>query len=109
MMITNYFTEVELHGAEIDQVTQLGIMLNSLSPNFIQFNSNCVMNKLIYLVSQLLNELQTFKSINRLGKQMASVNISDRLLSLRNQSVKKFVKRKVNILKRKVAKNNPKI
>ena len=51
MMITNYFTEAELHGAEIDQVIQVGIILNSLSPDFIQFNSNYTMNKLNYSVS----------------------------------------------------------
>ena len=51
MMMTNYFTEAELHGAEIDQVTQVGIILNSLSPDFIQFNSNYIMNKLNYSVS----------------------------------------------------------
>ena len=68
MMMTNYFTEAELHGAEIDQVTQVGIILNSLSPDFIQFNSNYIMNKLNYSVLQLLNELQTFESISRLGK-----------------------------------------
>ena len=78
MMMTNYFTEAELHGAEIDQVTQVGIILNSLSPDFIQFSSNYIMNKLNYSVSQLLNELQTFESISRLGKQMTSVNIADR-------------------------------
>ena len=68
MMMTNYFTEAELHGAEIDQVTQVGIILKFLSPDFIQFNSNYIMNKLNYSVSQLLNELQTFESISRLGK-----------------------------------------
>ena len=51
MMMTNYFTGAELHGAEIDQVTQVGIILNSLSPDFIQFNSNYIMNKLNYSVS----------------------------------------------------------
>ena len=51
MMMTNYFTEAELYGAEIDQVTQVGIILNFLSPDFIQFNSNYIMNKLNYLVS----------------------------------------------------------
>ena len=35
MMMTNYFTEAELHGAKIDQVTQVGIILNFLSPDFI--------------------------------------------------------------------------
>ena len=29
MMMTNYFIEAKLHGAEIDQVTQVGIILNS--------------------------------------------------------------------------------
>ena len=68
MMMKNYFTEAKLYGAEIDQVVQVGIKLNSLSPDIIQFISNYIMNKLNYLVSQLLNELQTFESINRLGK-----------------------------------------
>ena len=41
--------------------------------------------------------------------QMASVNISDRPLSSKNQSMKKFAKRKVSVPKRKVAKHNSKI
>ena len=40
---------------------------------------------------------------------MASVNISDRPSSLRNQSEKKFAKRKVNAPKRKVAQHNLRI
>ena len=35
MMMTNYFTEAELHRAEIDQVMQVGIIMNSLSLDFI--------------------------------------------------------------------------
>ena len=34
MMIKNYVTESELHRAEMDQVTQVGIILKSLSPDF---------------------------------------------------------------------------
>ena len=94
MMMTNYFTEAELHGAEIDQVTQVEIILNSLLPDFIKFNSNYIMNKLNYSVSQLLNELQTFESISRLGKQMASINIADRPSSSKNRAPKKFAKKK---------------
>ena len=67
------------------------------------------MNKLNYLVSQLLNELQTFESISKLGKQMASVNITDKPSSSRNRSVKKFAKRKVGAPKRKAAKHNRKV
>ena len=57
MIMTNYFTEAELYGAEIDQVMQVGIILNSLSPDFIQFYSNYIMNKLNYSVSHVLIEL----------------------------------------------------
>ena len=52
------------------------------------------MNKLNYSVSQLLNELQTFDSISRLGKKIASINISDRPSSLRSHTPKKFPKKK---------------
>ena len=34
MMMTNYFTKTELHGATIDEVTQEGIILNSFPPIF---------------------------------------------------------------------------
>ena len=57
MLMTNYFTEAELHRAQIDEVTQVGIFLNSLSTDFIQFTSNYTMNKLNYDLSQLLNKL----------------------------------------------------
>ena len=40
---------------------------------------------------------------------MASINISDRPSSSRNQSGKKFAKRKVNALKRKAVKYNLKL
>ena len=35
MKMTNYFTEAELYGALMDEVTQVGIILNSLSSDFI--------------------------------------------------------------------------
>ena len=81
MLMTNYFTEAELHGAQIDEVTQVGIILNSLSADFIQFTSNYIMNKLNYGLSQLLNELQTFESISRQGKMKGSANVADRASS----------------------------
>ena len=57
MMLTNYFTEAELHGGTIDEVSQVGMILNSMSNDFNQFTSNYIMNKLKYDLSQLLNEL----------------------------------------------------
>ena len=116
MMMTNYFTEAELHRAKIGQVTQVGIILNSLSLDFIQFNSNYIMNKLNYSVSQLLNELQTFESISRLGKQMASINIADRPNSSKGRTSRKFAKKKggrptkaENKIRKPVFKRNAKV
>ena len=56
----------------------MGIILNSPSSDFIQLTSNYIMNKLKYGLTQLLNELQTFESIQRLGKKLGSVNIADK-------------------------------
>ena len=38
--------EVEIHGVTIDERTQVSIILESLTPNFSQFTTNYVMNKL---------------------------------------------------------------
>ena len=104
MTMTNYFTKTELHGTEIDLVTQVGIILNFLSTEFIQFTFNYIMNKLNYNISQLLNELQIFKSISRLGKQIASVSTADKLLCSRKRLTKNFTKKKVRAAKPKAAK-----
>ena len=81
MIMTNYFTEAELHGGTIDEVSQVGMILISLSNDFIQFTSNYIMNKLKYDLSQLLNELQTFESISKLGKSMSSLNLTEKASS----------------------------
>ena len=85
MKMTNYFTEAELHGPQMDDITQVGIILNSLSSDFIQFTSNYIMNKLSYGLSQLLNELQTFESITRHGKNKGSANHGDKSSSPKSE------------------------
>ncbi|KAG6508746.1 hypothetical protein ZIOFF_034127 [Zingiber officinale] len=75
MQMTNYFSEAEMHGAVIDEGTQVSIILNSLSSDFIPFTSNYIMNKLNYGMTQLLNELQTFEVILGLVKNKAEANI----------------------------------
>ena len=81
MMMTNYFTEAELHCTTIDEVTQVGIILNSLLPDFFQFTSNYIMNKLNYRLTQLLNELQTFESISGIAKKKGATNVAERVSS----------------------------
>ena len=78
MKMTNYFTEAELRGAQMDEITQVGIILNSISSDFIQFTSKYIMNKLDYGLSQLLNELQTFESITQPGRNKGSANYADK-------------------------------
>ncbi|KAG6476507.1 hypothetical protein ZIOFF_066596 [Zingiber officinale] len=75
MQMTNYFSEAKMHGAVIDEGTQVSIILNSLSSDFIPFTSNYIMNKLNYGMTQLLNELQTFEAILGLVKNKAEANI----------------------------------
>ena len=53
----NLMHEAEIHGATIDERTQVSIILESLTPDFSQFTTNYVMNKLQYNMTQLLNEL----------------------------------------------------
>ena len=89
MMMTNYFIEAELHSATIDEVTQVGIILNSLSPDFVQFTSNYIMNKLNYGLTQLLNELQTFESISGIAKKKGAANVAERASSSKAQSKKR--------------------
>ena len=64
LKMIEHINEAEIHGANIDEATQVGMILETLSPNFLQFKSNYFMNKFKYNMTQLLNELQTFESIS---------------------------------------------
>ena len=75
--MANYINEAELHGAIVDERTQVSIILDSLTPDFLQFTSNYVMNKLDYNVTQLLNELQTFEAISKTRTQKAEANVAE--------------------------------
>ena len=61
LKMINWLNEAEIHGTMIDERTQVSMILESLSPTFLQFKSNHVINKLSYNMTQLLNKLQTFK------------------------------------------------
>ena len=63
LKMINWLNEAKIHGVVIDDRSQVTMILESLSPTFLQFKSNYVMNKLSYNMTQLLNELQTFESI----------------------------------------------
>ena len=100
MIMTNYFTDAKFHGAQIDEVTQVGIILNSLSHDFIQFTSNYIMNKLNYGLSQLLNELQAFEAINKGSKSSGSANVASSSREKENEEMP-FSSRSVRVTKRR--------
>ncbi|PON89309.1 hypothetical protein TorRG33x02_148520, partial [Trema orientale] len=93
----NYFGEAEVHGTTIDDRTQVSMILESLSLDFLQFKSNYVMNKLNYTMTQLLNELQTFESISKdKGKDgsatVAEANVAEENPSTSNKNKKRKIK-----------------
>ncbi|XP_073136705.1 uncharacterized protein [Henckelia pumila] len=89
MQMTNHFSEAEMHGAVVDEATQVSIILNSLSSDFIPFTRNYIMNKLNYGMTQLLNELQTFESISGIVKNKSKANVADKPSSSKGLKNKK--------------------
>ena len=87
--MANYINEAELHGAIIDERTQVSIILDSLTSDFLQFTSNYVMNKLDYNVTQLLNELQTFEAISKTRTQKVEANVAETKASSSSNNKKK--------------------
>ncbi|PON49381.1 hypothetical protein PanWU01x14_230610, partial [Parasponia andersonii] len=92
----NYFGETEVHGAMIDDRTQVSMILESLSPDFLQFKGNYVMNKLNYKITQLLNELQTFESILKDKSKDSSTTIAEVYVVEENPSTSNKNKKRKN-------------
>ena len=86
--MTNYFTEAELHGATLDEPTQVSIIPNSLPNEFLSFTSDYIMNKLTYEMTQLLNELQTFESICGTAKKKQEANVTSSSTSKKKKTQK---------------------
>ena len=49
--MANYINEAKQHGAIINERTQVSIILDLVTPDFLQFTSNYVMNKMDYNVT----------------------------------------------------------
>ena len=72
----NLIHEAEIHGATVDEMTQVSIILESLTPAFLPFTTNYIMNKLEYSLTQLLNELQTFETIGKTRSKEGEANVA---------------------------------
>ena len=71
------------------------MILETLSPDFLQFKCNYTMNRLRYNLTELLNELQTFESISKEDKPQA--NVAEANVA---QSSKKNNKRKKKLVEK---------
>ena len=89
----NVMHEVEIHGAIIDERTQVSIILESLTPTFSAFTAIYIMNKLEFNMTQLLNELHTFESLNKSITKETEANVVEEKPS---NSEEKSKKRKKN-------------
>ncbi|KAM6583136.1 hypothetical protein CsatB_010138 [Cannabis sativa] len=63
LLIASYFEEAQDHGAEMDHTTQVSLILNSLTPAFLPYTSNYVMNKKDIDFHELVNDLQTYENL----------------------------------------------
>ena len=73
-MVSNLNT-LEVLGADIDGVSQMDMILQSLPESFKEFRLNCNMNKKIYSLSELMNELVTAEGI--LGTSSVDANMAE--------------------------------
>ncbi|WKA05324.1 hypothetical protein VitviT2T_023298 [Vitis vinifera] len=116
LKLIHHFNEVEINGAKIDEKTQVGMILETLSPSFLQFRTNYIMNHKKYNLTELLNELQSYETLIDdkggktniaeanavVGKASSSRNKKKR--NVRNQKDKKKIQKK----KRKAVEPKPK-
>ena len=63
LKMIHYFNEAEIDGAKIDEKTQVGMIMEKLSPTFLQFRTNYIMNHKKCNLTKLLNELQTYETL----------------------------------------------
>ncbi|RVX12712.1 Retrovirus-related Pol polyprotein from transposon TNT 1-94 [Vitis vinifera] len=106
LKMIHHFNEAEINGAKIDEKTQVGMILETLSPSFLQFRTNYIMNHKKCNLTELLNELQSYETLIDdkggkaniaeanavVGKASSSRNKKKR--NVRNQKDKKKIQKK---------------
>ncbi|WJZ95622.1 hypothetical protein VitviT2T_014376 [Vitis vinifera] len=106
LKMIHHFNEIEINGAKIDEKTQVGMILETLSPSFLQFRTNYIMNHKKCNLSELLNELQSYETLidDKGGKAniaeanavvgKASFSRNKKKRNVRNQKDKKKIQKK---------------
>ena len=95
-MISNLNT-LEFLGADIDGESQVDMLLQSLSESFKEFRLNYNMNKKIYSLSELMNELVTAEGI--LGTSSVDANMAETSTSQPKSKGKSKKKKKKDFTK----------
>ncbi|XP_073277714.1 uncharacterized protein [Primulina huaijiensis] len=105
LKMINHFNDADINGVNIDEKTQVGMILETLSPAFLQFRTNYVMNHMACNMTKLLNELQSYESLidNNNGK----ANVAEANVAVGKASSSKNKKKK-NVGKFKGKKKNQK-
>ncbi|XP_075499086.1 uncharacterized protein LOC142537461 [Primulina tabacum] len=107
LKMINHFNDADINGANIDEKTQIGMIPETLSPAFLQFKTNYVMNLRAYNMTELLKELQSYESLidNNNGKaNFVEANVAlGRASSSKNKKKKNVGKFKG---KKKIQKKN---
>ncbi|RVW82191.1 Retrovirus-related Pol polyprotein from transposon TNT 1-94 [Vitis vinifera] len=106
LKMIHHFNEAKINGAKIDEKTQVGMILETLSPSFLQFRTNYIMNHKKCNLTELLNELQSYETLidDKGGKTniaeanavvgKASSSRNKKKTNVRNQKDKKKIQKK---------------
>ena len=74
------------HGARINVQSQVTMIMETLLNSFMQFKSNCSMNKLTFTLTQLLNELTNYESVmNGPRRPNVEANVAESSKSTKNK------------------------
>ncbi|XP_073128992.1 uncharacterized protein [Henckelia pumila] len=92
LKMINHLNDAEINGANIDEKTQVGMILETLSPAFLQFRTNYVMNHRVYNMTQLLNELQSYESL--IDDKNGKANVVEANVAVGKTSSSKNTKKK---------------
>ncbi|XP_024027517.1 uncharacterized protein LOC112093412 [Morus notabilis] len=75
LKMINHLNEAEINGSHIDEKTQVGMILETLSPDFLPFRTSYLMNQKNDSLTELLNELQQFESLT--GDKGGKANVAE--------------------------------
>ncbi|XP_062114055.1 flocculation protein FLO11-like [Humulus lupulus] len=104
LSMINMMHEIEIHEAIINERTQVRIILKSLISAFSAFTTNYIMNKLGFNMTDLLNEPQTFESLNKTITKLAEENVIEEKPSTsedKNKTRKKNIDKDMSPIKGK--------